>query len=174
MVAKSAHHNGNVKPAMVSSVRKQSQKIFFSTRILYSLYASARMKTKQHHLTLELLLRQFSVCRLAADAAIPQWGTRGVLSSVTRTADEVSIVCDSKNVPGEVMSENGFRCFKLAGPFPFAMTGVLASVLEPLAKAKISIFAVSTYDTDYVMVKEKSLAKAIKALRAAGHQVVTP
>jgi uncharacterized protein len=174
MVAKSAHHSGNVKPAMVSSVRKQSQKVFFSTRILYSLYASSRMKSQQHQLTLELLLRQFSVCRLPANTAIPQWATRGMVSSITRTADELSIVCESRNVPGGVESEKGFRCFKLAGPFPFAMTGVLASVLEPLAKTNISIFAISTYDTDYVMVKETSLPKAIGALRAAGHEVVTP
>jgi len=158
---------------MVSSARKQSQKIFFSTRILYSLYASALMTTKRQ-LTLELLLRQFSVCRLAADAAIPHWATRGLLSSITRTEDELSVMCESKYVPSGVKSERGFRCFKLVGPFPFAMTGVLASVLQPLAAARVSIFAVSTYDTDYVMVREKSLPKAIRVLRAAGHQVVTP
>ena len=62
---------------------------------------------------------------------------------------------------------------KLKGPFPFAMTGVLASVVAPLAKANVSIFALSTYDTDYVMVKEKAFAKAVKALRAAGHLVNT-
>jgi len=72
-----------------------------------------------------------------------------------------------------VKSEKGWRCFRLEGPFPFAMTGVLASVLEPLAAAKVSIFAVSTYDTDYVMVKEKQLAKAVKVLRVAGHEVLS-
>ena len=94
---------------------------------------------------------------------------RGAVFSITRTADELSVVCESKYVPGSVKSEKGWRCFKLEGPFPFTMTGVLASVLEPLAKARVSIFAVSTYDTDYVMVKEKQLGKAEKALRAAGH-----
>jgi hypothetical protein len=69
-----------------------------------------------------------------------------------------------------VRTESGFRCFELQGPFPFAMTGVLAAVLGPLARARVSIFAISTYDTDYVMVKEKQLAKAVKALRAAGHE----
>jgi hypothetical protein len=119
------------------------------------------------------LPQQFSVCRLAANARVPQWAKRGAFYSVTRTTDELSIVSESKYVPGGVKSEARFRCFKLQGPFPFAMTGVLASVLEPLAKARVSIFAVSTYDTDYVMVKEKSLAKAIKALSAAGHRVLS-
>ena len=131
-----------------------------------------RMKI-QHQLTLHLLPQKFSVCRLTADAAVPQWALRGVVHSVTRTADELSIVCETKYVPSRVKSEAGFRCFKLQGPFPFEMTGVLASVLEPLAKAGVSIFAISTYDTDYVMVKEKALAKAVTVLRAAGHRVAT-
>src|SRR5438132_10211576 len=98
MVANSAHHSGKVKPAMVSSVMKQSQKIFFSTGLLYSLYALHRMKP-QHQLTLELLPQKFAVCRLAAVAAIPQWARRGVVFSITRTSDELSIVCESKYVP---------------------------------------------------------------------------
>jgi hypothetical protein len=117
------------------------------------------------------LAPEFAVCRLAADAPVPQWASRGSVFSITRTGDELSIVCEGKFVPSSVRCERGWRCFKLEGPFPFAMTGVLASVLEPLA-AGVSIFAMSTYDTDYVMVKEKSLAKAVKALRAAGHGVL--
>ena len=128
------------------------------------------MKAKHHQLTLYLLPQKFSVCRLAADAAIPEWA-RGAVYSVTRAEGELSIVCESKYVPSGVRSEDGFRCFKLRGPFPFAMTGVLASVLEPLAKARVSIFAISTYDTDYVMVKEKALAKAVRVLSAARHRV---
>ena len=128
------------------------------------------MKT-QHQLTLKLLPQKFSVCRLAADSSVPQWATRGAVFSITGTADELSVVCESKYVPSSVKSEKGWRCFKLEGPFPFTMTGVLTSVLEPLAKAGVSIFAISTYDTDYVMVKEKSLAKAVRALKASGHCV---
>ena len=131
-----------------------------------------RMKA-QHQLTLALLPQKFSVCRLAADAEIPDWATRGVVYSVTRTGDELSIVCESKFVPSGVKAEKGFRCLKLEGPFPFEMTGVLAAVLEPLARARVSIFAISTFDTDYVMVKEKSLAKAMRVLRAAGHSVLS-
>ena len=132
------------------------------------------MKAAAHELRMRLLPQRFSVCRLAAKAVAPHWATGGQLFSLTRTADELSIVCESKYVPGSVKSEKGWRCFKLEGPFPFSMTGVLASVLEPLAKARVSIFAVSTYDTDYVMVKEKSLAKAVKVLRGAGHFVNFP
>src|SRR5437868_9276804 len=126
------------------------------------------MKAAAHELRMRLLPQRFSVCRLAAKAVAPQWATGGQLFSLTRTADELSIVCESKCVPGSVKSEKGWRCFKLEGPFPFAMTGVLASVLEPLAKARVSIFAVSTYDTDYVMVKEKSLAKSAEGAAGGG------
>jgi hypothetical protein len=129
------------------------------------------VKSQRQQLTLQLLAPEFAVCRLAADAPVPQWASRGSVFSITRTGDELSIVCEGKFVPSSVRCERGWRCFKLEGPFPFAMTGVLASVLEPLA-AGVSIFAMSTYDTDYVMVKEKSLAKAVKALRAAGHGVL--
>ena len=130
------------------------------------------VKSQPHRLTLQLLPQEFAVCRLERDAAVPQWATRGFFC-VTRTLDELSIVCESKYVPSNVKSEKGWRCFKLEGPFPFEMTGVLESVLGPLAEAKVSIFAVSTYDTDYVMVKARALAKAVKALRAAGHSVKT-
>jgi len=130
-------------------------------------------RMQSHHLTIRLLPQQFAVCRLPARSSLPQWATRGAVFSVTRTEDELSIVCESKYVPGSVKSEKGWRSFKLEGPFPFAMTGVLASVLGPLAKARISIFAISTYDTDYVMVKEKAVAKATKALRAVGHNILS-
>lgn len=129
-----------------------------------------RMK---HQLKLELLPQQFSVCRLPADATIPQWVLRSAVFSLTRTADELSIVCESRYVPSSVKSEKGWRCFKLKGPFPFAMTGVLESVLAPLATARVSIFAVSTFDTDYVMVSEKQLAKAVKTLHAVEHHILT-
>jgi len=130
-------------------------------------------RMQSHHLTILLLPQNFSVCRLAADSSVPQWATRGALFSITRTADELSIVCESKYVPSSAKVEKGWRCFKLAGPFPFEMTGVLASVLDPLAEAGVSIFAISTYDTDHVMVKEKQLAKAIRAMKTAGHNVKT-
>ena len=131
------------------------------------------MRSENHRLTLRLLPQEFSVCRLSADARLPRWAERGQVHSITRTANELSIVCESRFVPGRIRSEKGFRCFEVEGPIPFAMTGVLASLLEPLARARVSIFALSTYDTDSVMVKEKQLAKAVKVLRAAGHTVLS-
>jgi len=82
------------------------------------------------------------------------------------------VVCLAKQVPGDVKVEAGWACFKLEGPFPFTQTGVLASFLNPLAKAQIPIFAVSTFDTDYVLVKEETVAAALSTLQNAGHEFV--
>ena len=128
--------------------------------------------SSQHHLKLTTLAGEFAVCRLAPDtAAIPAWATAGPWFAITRTADELSIVCPAAQVPGEVRAETGWRMLRLTGPFPFELTGVLAAVLAPLAGAAIPIFALSTYDTDYVLVKAHDLARAVAALRAAGHLV---
>jgi len=90
---------------------------------------------------------------------------------MTRTADELSLVCAESAVPQDVQCEPGWRLFKIAGPLDFALTGILESVAQPLAEAAISIFAISTYDTDYVMVKERDIEKAAQALEQAGHRV---
>jgi hypothetical protein len=125
-----------------------------------------------HRLNLIALDGAFAVCRLAPDtAAIPAWATAGPWYAVTRTADELSIVCPAAQVPGEVRAEHGWRMLRLTGPFPFELTGILAAVLAPLATAAIPIFALSTYDTDYVLVKAHDLGRAVAALRAAGHRV---
>jgi hypothetical protein len=91
---------------------------------------------------------------------------------VTRTSDELSVVCPEKNVPGGVRSEGEWRVLVLEGSFEFSAVGVLASVAAPLAEAGVSIFALSTYDTDYVLVKEEGLDRAVSALRQRGHEVV--
>lgn len=121
---------------------------------------------------LKVLPETFAVCRLAPDASIPDWAMfDGLPVSITRTADELSIVCPESQVPIDVQAERGWRCFKILGPLPFSMTGVLASLVAPLADAGISIFAFSTYDTDYVMVKEAMLGPARDVLAADGHDV---
>ena len=97
---------------------------------------------------------------------------RGEVFSVTRTSDELSIVCAQENVPSGTQAAGPWTCLKLLGPFAFELTGVLASVLEPLAASGISIFAISTYDTDYVLVREESAAAAIAALHNAGHELI--
>jgi len=124
-------------------------------------------------LKLKLLPGIFAVCRLAPGEAVPEWSTAGPLTSITRTAEELSIVCLEAQVPASVLSEKGWRCLKIQGPLPFELTGVLASLVTPLAQAGISLFAFSTYDTDYVLVKEATLAPAVQALSRAGHTVET-
>lgn len=115
-----------------------------------------------------LLPQRLAVCRLAPDAAIPSWAA-GPFFSITRTADELSVVCPEDAVPADVRCESGWRAFQVAGPLDFSLTGILAAIAAPLAAAGVSIFAVSTFDTDYVLVKEANLARAIDALREAGH-----
>lgn len=122
-------------------------------------------------LRLTLLAGRFTVCRFPVDAPLPSWALEGPLCSVTRTEDELSVVCSAHLVPAWVRREDGWRCLKLVGPFPFTMVGVLAAVLAPLAEAGVSIFALSTYDTDYVLVKDADLEQARTALVAAGHTI---
>ena len=94
---------------------------------------------------------------------------------MTRSADELSIVCeehvcDDQRLPEAIRVERGWAALKLEGPFPFSLTGVLASFLQPLAEARIPIFAISTFDTDYVLIKREDLERAQKALLTTGHQ----
>jgi uncharacterized protein len=122
-------------------------------------------------LTLVVLEGELAVARLAATDPVPAWATQGSLTSVARTAEELSVVCAAAAVPTNVQAERGWRCFRVAGRLDFALTGVLAAIAGPLAAAEVSLFAVSTYDTDYVLVREPSLAAAIECLKAAGHRV---
>ena len=117
---------------------------------------------------LRVLPGRLAVCRLEAGAAPPAWATGGALWSITGSADELSVVCEEGRAPEGVRREAGWRALKVAGPLDFALTGVLSGVAGPLAEAGVSIFAVSTFDTDYVLVKEERLGEAVAALRAAG------
>jgi uncharacterized protein len=121
-------------------------------------------------LRLRALAGELAVCRLPADAPAPA-PAAGALGSVTRTAEELSIVCPVADAPPGAEVECGWRALQVAGPLDFALTGVLAAIAVPLAEAEISIFAVSTYDTDYVLVREAALPAAAEALRRAGHEV---
>lgn len=119
-------------------------------------------------LTLEVLAETFAVCRLDPRESLPPWA-KGPFLSITRTSDELSIVCPQRLVPVNVLHEPGWRCFKAQGPLAFSLTGVLVSLASPLADAEISIFAVSTYDTDYIFVREDKLDAATAALADHGH-----
>ncbi len=126
-------------------------------------------------LQLSLLPEEFAVCRFPREAAVPHWVTAGELYCVTRTADELSLVCPVRELPGELPPSAkvtaGWRALKLHGPFAFEETGVLASILSPLAGAGVSIFALSTYDTDYVLVRAGQMERAIAALTSSGHAI---
>jgi len=100
------------------------------------------------------------------------WAT-GSFASITRTRDELSIVCNERDVPSGVKADRGWRALKVEGPLDLAMTGVLASIAGPLAEARINLFAISTFDTDYVLVKADRVAEAIGVLRSVGHHVTS-
>lgn len=125
-------------------------------------------------LRLVLMPGHFAVCRLSPDEPVPPWAWTGEVASVTRTADELSIVCREEAVPPRVPCEKGWRCMRVEGPLDFSLTGVFSSLAGPLAVSGISIFAVMTFDTDYLMVSSGRLGEALGVLRAAGHTVAEP
>jgi hypothetical protein len=103
---------------------------------------------------------------------LPVWASVGNIYSITQTAEELSVVCDEDAVPQGITSELGWRCFKVHGPLDFSMVGVLSSLTGPLAAAGISIFALSTYDTDYLLVKDENLGGTIEVLSQQGHTIL--
>jgi hypothetical protein len=115
----------------------------------------------------------FAVCKLPPGSPVPPWATAGDLFSLTRTPDELSLVCRQEAVPEGVVCERGWRCLRVAGSMPFTLVGVLAALTTPVARAGVGVFALSTFDTDYLLVKAADWEKAIAALRAAGHVVET-
>jgi uncharacterized protein len=121
--------------------------------------------------TLSVVAGRYAICPLEPTARIPDWATAQPWFSITRTPSELSIVCPEEPVPAEVSCDRGWRVLELQGPFDLATTGVVASIAGPLAAAGVSLFVVSTYDTDYVLVKDAALGEAISALAARGHRV---
>lgn len=127
----------------------------------------------RRRLSFRRLPGSYAIVRLAPDAAIPAWATHGEFTSITRTADELSIVCPAENLPADAHSPQHWICLKLQGPFAFSQTGVLLSFIEPLSAGGVPIFAISTYDTDHVLIQEESINAALKILHEAGHTLVT-
>jgi len=117
---------------------------------------------------LVILSEHLAVCKLKEDACIPQNLAGLSFFSLTRTADEVSLVLPEKDIPSGSQVELGWRAVKMVGPLDFALTGILASLAEPLARAGISIFAISTYDTDYILVRSGDLDQAVQTLTESG------
>ena len=127
-------------------------------------------------LDLDLLPEEYAVCRLPAGSPLPagltgSGGAESGVVSVTWAADEVSVVCRADRVPPGATAESPWRCLRVVGPLEFALTGILASLVGPLAEARVNIMAFSTYDTDYVLVPAVRLDEAIATLTKAGHRV---
>ncbi len=120
---------------------------------------------------LEVLSSTLGICRLETGRAVPRWATETGFFSVTGTSDEVSVVCPEASIPAGVVCSRGWRALKVIGPLNFSEVGVLAALAEPLARAGISIFVISTYDTDILLVRTGDLKRAAAVLEEAGHRV---
>ena len=122
-------------------------------------------------LVFSLLPAALAVCRLDRAAAVPAWAAGGPFVSVTRTADELSVICPEEAVPAGIVASAGWRCLKLEGPFEFSVTGLVASFARLLADAGVSLMVVCTYDTDYLLVRDSDLDRAIGCLEKGGYGI---
>jgi hypothetical protein len=138
--------------------------------------STTAMAEAQHlprpQLPLELLPDTLAICHLEPSAALPIWAERASpFLTISRTAEELSITTVDAAVPADVQCERNYRAFRVRGPLPLNLVGILAAIADPLADAGLSIFAISTFDTDYVLVKGSDLPAAIRTLQKAGHRV---
>ena len=123
-------------------------------------------------LVLSLMPGEFAVCRLPAGAPLPAWaGSSSQFYALIRTPDELSVVCAEQDVPDTIQAETGWSLLQVHGPLDFSLVGVLASLALPLAQTGVSIFALSTYETDYLLVRKADLSRAVQALVQAGHRL---
>ena len=137
----------------------------------YHLMTVTNREAASQRLRFRQLPDLYAIVRLAPNTPIPAWAAQGDFSSITRTAEELSIVCPLNNIPKDVNAGPRWICLKLEGPFPFSQTGVLLSFIEPLSTNAIPIFAISTYDTDYILVQKEFQDAALEALQSAGHDL---
>ncbi len=123
-------------------------------------------------LTLIVMEGLFGVCRLTATDEMPAWGFLGEFFSVTRTADEISIVCAEQNIPDGILCEKNWRMIKIQGILDFNLVGIVAGVSTVLAGANVALYVLSTYNTDYILVKQHALDKAVEALKSVGYNIL--
>ncbi len=123
-------------------------------------------------ITLRELVGSYAIARLEAAAPIPAWADGDGFVSISRTADELSIVCREERVPSDVKQDDGWTCHQFQGPFAFGETGIVLSVIQPLSENGIGIFVVSTFDGDHLLIKTADKPKARELLRAAGHTLL--
>ncbi len=116
-------------------------------------------------LKLKVLPNKFSVCKLRANYDYPKWAENDIFYSITKTEDELSVVTLENNVRVCPEREDGWRIIKILGPLEFGMVGVVSKISSTLAVNRISIFVISTFDTDYFLVKDENMAKALKLLK---------
>jgi hypothetical protein len=130
------------------------------------------MTMEYKRLSLKLMPDRMAVCRFDPVAELPDWFDMSGFYSITRSKEELTIVCREALVASGTTCENGWRYFKVQGVLDFSEIGIIFSLTQPLAESGISVFVISTFDTDYFMVKEKDLAKAVDVFTAAGHRVM--
>ena len=126
---------------------------------------------KQRQLQLSLLKDKYGICTLPNTAPIPDWALTQSLASITRTEKELTIVCRLEILPSQYQSDLKWRCFKIDGSFDLNQIGVISSISSPLADIGISIYVISTYDTDYFLIQEQNLEKTISVLSSSGHYI---
>ena len=172
-IASDAHPENTASLAAHQALgfEESSQAVHLRKRLPEAHGTTAERSYPSRQLSLLLLDGTFAVCRLDSASSIPPWATADKLFSLTRTGDELSIVCRQDAVAEGILCERGWRCWRVAGTIPFSVVGVLASLTAPLAEAGISVFAISTFDTDYLLVKTEDMAKAVEALRGQGHNI---
>jgi len=122
-------------------------------------------------LTLSVVHGLFAIVKLSPESAIPDWATGNEFFSVTRNAEELSLVVSESNLPSSLDASRGWRLFKVHGPFAFTEVGVVAALASPLARIGVGIFVISTFDTDYLLIQQEEIPAAIEALEHAGHRI---
>jgi hypothetical protein len=142
--------------------------------IFQKTFKRVRMKIKMSEktLTMKLLKEKYGVCRLDKAELIPEWTKNSKFLSITRTDEELSIVCSQESIPEDIKCEKDWRILKILGPLDFSLIGILASISRVLAQNGISIFAISTYDTDYILVRSKDIDNAVKSLIGENYEVI--
>jgi uncharacterized protein len=132
-------------------------------------YATNEDSFTMRKLVLHMLGETFTINKLPQFAEIPSILSQGEMCFIFRTDEELSIICPDYMAPNNVQQELGWRCFKVEGAMKLQDVGVLAAISQPLAEANIPMFAVSTFNTDYVFVMDENLVNAVQALQKAGH-----
>lgn len=123
-------------------------------------------------MTLTLYQEDYAICQLSSDSKVPAWAFEGRFYSISKTDDELSVVCGAAFVPNAIKAEKGWRTFKLHGPFAFDEVGVIASLTVPLAQANLGVFVVSTFDTDYLLIKAAQLTSVLEVLKTEQHKIL--